>query len=121
MALLIDIKQPVWMKDEELRDELLQINPKADIRCSDDPGNLDEIEMLAVSNYDRGEALHYPRLKLIQKTGAGVEAVMADNSLPDSIQVARLSCETPGRELAEFSLACVLQEQRHLRLYRDNQ
>ena len=24
MTLLIDIKQPVWMKDEELRDELLQ-------------------------------------------------------------------------------------------------
>lgn len=121
MALLIDIKQPVWMKDQELRDQLIQINPQADIRCGGDPGNIDDIEMLAVSNYHRGEALRYPRLKLIQKIGAGVEAVMADDSLPDSIQVARLSSETPGREIAEYSLACVLQEQRHLRIYRDNQ
>ena len=121
MALLIDIKQPVWMKDGDLRDELLRIIPQADIRCGDDPGNLDEIEMLAVSNYYRGEALRYPNLKLIQKTGAGVESVMADDLLPDSIQVARLSSATPGQEIAEYSLACVLQEQRHLRLYREYQ
>ena len=121
MALLIDIKQPVWMKDEELRDELLQFDPEADIRCSDNPGNLEEIEMLAVSTFNRGEALRYPNLKLVQKIGAGVDSIMADDSLPDSIQVARLSSETPGQEIAEFSLACVLQEQRHLRVYLNNQ
>ncbi len=121
MALLIDLKQPVWMKDKDLRDELLEFNPQVDIRCGDSPGNLEEIEMLAVSNYYRGEALRYPNLKLIQKTGAGVDMVMSDDLLPKSIRVARLSSGTPGREIAEYSLACVLQEQRHLRLYLGNQ
>lgn len=121
MALLIDIKQPVWMRDEELRDALIARYPGADIRVSAAPGNLADITMLAVSSYEVGESLRYPNLKLIQKTGAGVEAIVADTTIPPDIAVARLKSETPAQEIAEFSLACVLQEQRHLRLYREQQ
>ena len=121
MALLIDIKLPGWMEDEELQADLLKIYPQGDIRCAAEPGNLDEIEMIAVSTYHAGEALQYPNLKLVQKIGAGVNGILADESLPAQIQVARVKTDTPGHEIAEYSLACVLQEQRHLRVYRDNQ
>ena len=90
------------MEDEELQQDLLQLYPQADIRCGAAPGNLDEIEMLAVSNYNTGEALRYPNLKLIQKTGAGVESILADESLPDAIQVTRLVTDTPAHEIAEY-------------------
>ena len=121
MALLIDIKQPQWMTDEELREQLRAIDPQADIRCGDDPGNPEDIEMLTVSSYLPGEALKYPNLKLVQKTGAGVEGIMDDESLPASVRVARLRTDTSGREMAEFALAYVLQEQRHIRQYQANQ
>ncbi len=121
MALLIDIKLPDWMKDEELQQGLLKIYPQSDIRCAAEPGNLDEIEMIAVSTYHAGEALRYPNLKLVQKVGAGVNSILADQSLPEPVQVARVKSETPGQEIAEYSLACVLQEQRHLRVYSNNQ
>ncbi len=121
MALLIDIKYPGWMEDEELLEDLVKVYPQGDIRCSAAPGNLDEIEMLAVSSYDPGEALRYPNLKLIQKTGAGVESILADESLPEAIQVARLVTDTPAHEIAEYCLAAVLLEQRHFRLYSKNQ
>jgi glyoxylate/hydroxypyruvate reductase A len=121
MALLIDIKQPGWMEDEELQTDLLKVYPQGDIRCAVAPGNLDAIELIAVSTYHAGEALQYPNLKLVQKIGAGVNGILADQSLPESIQVARLKSDTPAHEIAEFSLACVLQEQRHLRQYRHNQ
>ena len=121
MALLIDIKQPGWMEDEELQAILLKAYSQGDIRCAADPGNLDDIEMIAVSSYEIGEALRYPKLRLVQKIGAGVNGILEDDSLPASIQVARLKSDTPAHEMAEFSLACVLQEQRHLRHYRDNQ
>lgn len=121
MALLIDIKQPLWMKDEELREQLLAIDPQADIRCGDDPGNPEDIEMLTVSTYLRGEALKYPNLKLVQKTGAGVDSIMADDSLPAGVRVARLRTDTSGQEMAEYALAYVLQEQRHSRFYQANQ
>ena len=121
MALLIDIKQPGWMEDEELQADLQKIYPQGDMRTAADPGNLDEIEMIAVSTYKTGQALDYPNLKLVQKIGAGVNGILDDKSLPQSIQVTRLKSDIPARQMAEFSLACVLQEQRHLRQYRDNQ
>lgn len=121
MTLLIDIRQPQWLTDEDLREQLQSYIPGADMRCGDNPGNLQEVEMLTTSSYQRGEALKYPNLKLVQKTGAGVESIMADESLPQSVQVARLRTDTSGQEMAEYALACVLQEQRHLRAYQRNQ
>ncbi len=121
MALLIDIKHPQWMEDDELRTELLHFYPEADIRIGESPGNLDEIEMLTVSSYFPGEALQYPNLKVIQKTGAGVNNILADQKLPKAVQVARLQTSTSGNEMAEYALALVLQEQRHLRQYHDQQ
>ena len=121
MALLIDIKQSDWMKDEDLRSELQSQYPTADIRTAADPGNLDEIDMLTVSTYHSGEALRYPNLKLIQKTGAGVNNIMADHSLPEAVQITRLQTNTSGTEMAEYALAYVLQEQRHIRQYRHHQ
>jgi hypothetical protein len=52
MALLIDIKHPDWMQDDELRSELLGYYPEADIRIGADPGNPAEIEMLTVTAGD---------------------------------------------------------------------
>jgi glyoxylate/hydroxypyruvate reductase A len=121
MALLIDIKHPDWMKDDELRAELLRFYPEADIRTGDNPGNLEEIDMLTVSSYFPGEALRYPNLKVIQKTGAGVNNILADQELPESVRVARLQTDTSGAEMAEYALAYVLQEQRHLRQYHQQQ
>lgn len=121
MALLIDIKHPDWLTDDELRNELLGYCPEADIRIGADPGRLDEIEMLTVSSYYPGEALKYPNLKVIQKTGAGVNNILADTDLPESIEVVRLQAGTSGAEMAEYALAFVLQEQRHLRQYHAQQ
>jgi glyoxylate/hydroxypyruvate reductase A len=121
MALLVDIKQSDWMTDEQLRDSLLSIYPSGDIRCAQSPGNLDEIEMLAVSLYFDGEALLYPNLKLIQKAGAGVESIIADASISESVQITRLRSDVPAAEMAEYCLAAVFQEQRHFRQYRDDQ
>lgn len=121
MALLIDIKHPDWLTDAQLRDDLLRYYPDAEIRTGDAPGNLQDIEMLTVSSYHPGEALRYPNLKLIQKTGAGVNNILADESLPPEIQVARLRTDTSGNEMAEYALAYVLQEQRQLRAYHAQQ
>ena len=121
MALLIDIKQPEWMTDGEMREQLRQYAPQADIRIGAEPGNVAEIDMLTVSSYYPGEALEYPNLKLIQKTGAGVNNILADDRLPASVRVARLDTSTSGAEMAEYALAYVLQEQRHLRAYHAQQ
>ena len=85
MALLIYLKFPQWLDDDQLRSELLGYFPEADIRIGAEPGNLDEIEMLTVCAYQPGDALRFPNLKLIQKTGAGVNNILADEQLPPDI------------------------------------
>jgi glyoxylate/hydroxypyruvate reductase A len=119
--MLIDIKHPDWMTDESIREQLLAWYPAADIRVGESPGSLDEIDMLTVSSYYPGEALKYPNLRLIQKTGAGVNNILVDDGLPAAIAVARLESTTSGEEMAEYALAYVLQEQRHLRQYHRQQ
>ena len=109
------------MTDEDLREQLLAYIPEMNIRCGADPGPADAVEMLTTSTYQQGEALRYPNLKLVQKTGAGVESIMSDETLPESVMVARLRTDTSGQEMAEYALAYVLQEQRHLGAYRRNQ
>ncbi len=121
MANLIDIKNPEWLRDEELREQLLAFDGDADIRVAADPGNLAEIDMITVSTYIPGEALRYPNLKLIQKTGAGVNNILVDERLPATVEVARLEAATSGNEMAEFALSYVLQQQRHLREYHAQQ
>ena len=109
------------MTDEALRAQLLERFPGSDIRVGSDPGEAGEIDMIAVSTWLPGEALRYPNLRLVQKTGAGVNAILADSSLPPTVRVARLDTSVSGAEMAEYALAYVLQEQRHLRQYHAQQ
>ncbi len=121
MAMKIDLRAPNWMPDDELRQELLSMMPEADIYTADDPGDADQVNMLVINRLTPGEHRLYPNLQVIQKTGAGVETILADTTLPASIEVTRLSTPAAAPEMAEYSLAYVLQEQRHLRLYQQQQ
>lgn len=121
MAMKIDLRAPDWLTDENLRDELLAVEAAAEIYTAADPGDDARVEMLVINKLLPGEYDQYPNLKLIQKTGAGVETILRDAALPQSIEVARLSTPAAAPEMAEYSLAYVLQEQRHLRLYHEQQ
>ena len=121
MVMKIDLRSPDWMTDESLREELLGMVPDAEIFTAANPGDDARVEMLVINRLLPGEYERYPNLKMIQKTGAGVETILGDASLPTSIEVTRLSTPAAAPEMAEYSLAYVLQEQRHLRLYQQQQ
>ncbi len=121
MAMKIDLEAPHWLPDESLRVTLQAMVPEARIYTAADPGDAEAIDMLVINKLKPGEHALYPNLKVIQKTGAGVETILADKSLPDSIEVTRLSTPAAAPEMAEYSLAYVLQEQRQLRIYQQQQ
>ncbi len=121
MALLIDVQAPDWMTDEALRDFLRPLLPGVDIRCAPELGAASEIDMLACVKLAPGLARALPSLRLVQKLGAGVDAIVGDPELAPRVRVTRLRPETPAREIAEYCLACVLREQRNLRFHAERQ
>ena len=121
MALLIKIGHDGWYSEEEMAAELRSHTPDADIRVPSDPGNLDEITMLAVSKLDTDLPQQLPNLQLVQKLGAGVETIVGHPALAPSVRVARLKPVTPAREIGEFFLAYILQGQRNIAFHRTEQ
>ena len=114
MTLLIDIRQPEWMSEEALRDEIAPLLPGVTIHAGIEDGDLSDVTMLATVRLFDGVAAQLPNLKVVQKLGAGVDGIVRDPDLPASVKVARLKPNGPAQEIAEYCLAYVLREQRNM-------
>ncbi len=117
MALLIETGLTNWMSDDEIAREIRKLAPGADVRTGDTVGDASEITMLAVAGLRDDQPGRLPNLQLVQKLGAGVETIVAHPNLPDHIRVARLKPDAPAQEIAEWFLAYILRQQRHMAVY----
>lgn len=114
MALLIETNMPEWMTNEFLKAQLQPLLPDVDIRYAPNLGDLSEVVMVACVWMPAGWARMLPNLRLVQKLGAGVEAIVDDPDLPLDVQVTRLKPDIPAQEMAEYCLAHVLWQQRNM-------
>lgn len=117
MAILIDIQMDDWISEEQLRNTLQPLLPGVPIYCREPENHANEILMLAAARLRPGILQALPNLKVVQKLGAGVDSIVGDPDLTDSIRVCRLKPDIPAHEIAEYCLAYVLGEQRHHRIY----
>ena len=117
MSLLIDIRDPSWMHEEELRDLLAPMLPGVTIHCSLGPDTLPDVSMLAAVKLFPGVTEKLPNLKLVQKLGAGVETMVGNPELPPHVRVTRLKPQAAAQEIAEYCLAFVLREQRNMLIH----
>ena len=120
MSLLIDIREPGWLREQDLREILAPLLPGVNIYCEKAAGHEAEITVLATVKLFPGVVDTLPNLRLVQKLGAGVDGILRDAALPESVRVCRLKPEAPAEEIAEYCLAYVLQTQRSMRLHADN-
>lgn len=117
MPLLIDIAMPSWSTDQAFREELAPLLPGADLRCMAEPGDLADITMLATVGLRKGLAGRMPKLRLVQKLGAGVETMAHNPELGPQVSVARLKPDSAAQEIAEYCLAYVLRAQRNMQAH----
>ena len=117
MALLLDVRDPAWMREEELRDLLAPQLPGVPIYCGLAEAEPNEVKMIAVIDLVPGVTTQLPALQLVQKLGAGVETIMRAADLPPQVRVARLKPQLAAQEIAEYCLAYVLRDQRQLPRY----
>jgi len=114
MALLIATGVTDWISDEEIRNDVQAVAPDADIRIAADPGNPDDITMMAVVRLSTSLAGRLKNLQLVQKLGAGVETLVDHPALGPHVRVARLKPDAPAHEIAEYCLAYILWRQRNM-------
>lgn len=120
MTLLLDIRQPEWMREEELQELLTPHLPGVEILCGIRELRNDVI-MAAVIDLFPDVINRVPNLQLVQKLGAGVDGIIYAEGLPEHIRVTRLVTDVPAIEIAEYCLAHVLQFQRNLPAHRSDQ
>ncbi len=114
MSLLIDIRDPGWMTEEDLRDQIAPLLPDVTIHAGIDDGDMTDVTMMAAVQLFPGVAAGLPSLQMIQKLGAGVDGIVRDPDLPSHVRVTRLKPDGPAQEIAEYCLAYVLREQRNM-------
>ena len=114
MALLIDTGLSDWMSDDEIAQQIQRLTPAADVRTPETIGDAAEITMIALVGLKDDHPTRLPNLQLVQKLGAGVETIVSNRNLPDHVRVARLKPDAPAQGIAEWFLAYILRQQRHL-------
>ena len=119
MTLLIDIRQPDWLTENALKDQLAPQLPGVEILLCDPGPKAAEVTMLAAVRLHAGVAASLPNLRLVQKLGAGVDGIVRDPDLPPEVRVCRLKPLAPAVEISEYFLAHVLGRQQHIARYRD--
>ena len=117
MTLLLDIRFPVWMKEEELRDLLAPHLPGVRIQCGIGTESAPDVVMVATVKLHPGVVKALPNLKLVQKLGAGVDGIVRDPDLPPDVRVTRLRPDAAAQEIAEYCVAYVLRDQRNLQFH----
>jgi glyoxylate/hydroxypyruvate reductase A len=117
MALLIDVGLPAWMTDQALHDVLAPLLPGVTIYCGRPAEDRPDVVMLATAELAADVVTKLPNLALVQKLGAGVEKILRDPDLPADVRVARLTPDIQAEEIAQYCLAYVLRDQRHMALH----
>ena len=98
------------------RQALLRRMPELDVRVWPDAGNLAEIDTALVWRAPPGLLASLPNLRLILSLGAGVDAMLADPTLPD-LPLCRLVDPSLTRMMGEFVLTLVLKYHRQLDVF----
>ncbi|HWB47742.1 MAG TPA: glyoxylate/hydroxypyruvate reductase A [Stellaceae bacterium] len=91
--------------------------PELEVRVSPAIGDPADIETALVWKAPPGELASLPNLKLITNLGAGVDPILADETIPPHIPVARLGDAVMAQMMAQFVTMCVLRHYRELGRY----
>lgn len=96
---------------ERWRDELVRRMPELTVRIWPDTGPEDEVEVALVWRPPPGALRRFPKLKAILSLGAGIDSLVADETLPD-VPLAKMVDASLTRTMAEYVLTAVLRHHR---------
>jgi glyoxylate/hydroxypyruvate reductase len=81
----------------------------------------EEVEFALTWNHPRGLFKNYPNLKVIASMGAGVDHIISDESIPESVSITKVIDDTLTEDMSDFVLSQVMNHIRGLHFYNKNQ
>lgn len=110
MSLLIDLRQPDWMDDDDLAAILAPLLPGVTIHTGQPTAPMPDVRMLVTVRLLPGQPPMLPGLEVVMKTGAGVETLVGNPDLPEGVRLVRMSSDEQAMEIARF---CLMQTLKH--------
>ena len=91
-----------------VRDHLIDLDPRLDIRVWPETGNPDEIRCALTWQHPAGSLKEFSNLSLIHSFGAGVDHLLSDPELPSDIPICRVVDPGLAKQMNEYLLCAVL-------------
>jgi glyoxylate/hydroxypyruvate reductase A len=99
---------------QEWRNALLALQPDLDIRAWPEIGNHQEIDFALVWKHPIGALTEFPHLKAIASLGAGVDHVMVDPHLKQSVPIVRVVDPYMANDIVQYVTAITLHYMRRM-------
>jgi glyoxylate/hydroxypyruvate reductase len=93
---------------------LRRLDPEIDFRVWPESGPVEEIDYALAWHHAPGSLRAFPRLKAIFSLGAGVESLLADKELPESVPILRMVDRALTAGMTEYVLLHVLRYHRRV-------
>ena len=100
---------------------LKELRPKLKVQIHPEAENKNEIEFALAWSHPLGVFKEYPNLKVVSSMGAGVDHILRDPELPETITITKLEDPHLTRDMGIFVVALVLNHITNLTTYKQNE
>lgn len=90
------------------RDAILKKDSNMNVEIWPDVQDLRRVQFAVAWNQPKNLFGHYPNLKAISSLGAGVDHLLTDSSIPDSIRITRFVAPSLSDQMSDYVLTAVL-------------
>lgn len=97
---------------------LKEKRPELDVRIYPHDLPREEVTFALAWNHPLGVFKEFPNLKSISSLGAGVDHILKDPDIPEQVQITRIKDENLTNDMADFTMALVLNHMRGLHAYK---
>lgn len=108
-------------KIESWKEALMSQDPNIEVYGYLEPHDKEKVEVALVWKHPKGTLAEYPNLKYIASSGAGVDFLFEDESLPKGLPITRVVDTMLASDMSEYVIAAIFSYIKHLQTYRVDQ
>lgn len=108
-------------KIEQWKNALLSIDPQLEVYGYQEPHDPKAVEVALVWKPPHGSLSGYPNMKYIASSGAGVDFLFEDPSVPTDLPITRVVDTMLAQDMSEYVIATIFSYLKHLQTYRVDQ